>query len=333
MPYVSVVIPAYNRQRTIEKSLKAVKDSSYQDYELIVVDCGSQDETCSIAKEYADRVIELHGKPSKSNARTSGIRVAKGEIIVNIDSDVIIRPDTLARIASFFSIHQEVDALTGLLSKEHPNSNFFSQYKNLYMHYIFRRLPERVTFLYGSIHAVRRGTAQPYDAGFKVADDTALGQKLFSYGKKIAFLKDLEVVHLKRYNLFSFIKNDFQVPYDWAKIFLKYRGWRQLGRNKTGFAHSSKRQLLSVILAPTIFLTILLASFDHSFIPLVLPLIFIWFFINFGFLAYLTRERNPFFGLLASFVTFLDNIVMASGILCGFAAHLMQNVKRNFLKR
>jgi len=52
--------------------------------------------------------------------------------------------------------HPDCAALTGLLSKEHPNAGFFSQYKNLYMHYIFKKMSERVTFMYGSINAFRK---------------------------------------------------------------------------------------------------------------------------------------------------------------------------------
>jgi len=328
MPYMSVIVPAYNNQDTMEKCLKAIRESTYQDYEVIVVDCGSQDATCSIAKKYADKLIESPTKFDRSHARTAGIAAANGQIIVNIDSDIVIRPDTLTEINNYFSKHREIDALTGLLSKEHPNHNFFSQYKNLYMHYIFRKLPEKVTFLYGSIYAIRDETAHIYASDIKIADDTALGQKLVSCGKKIAFLRDLEVIHLKKYTLLSFVKNDFQIPFDWAKIFLKYKGWKQLGRNKIGYAHSPKEQLVSVVLAPAIFLLFLVALFGYASIKLLLFPILVWAVLNFPFFMYLTKERGLIFGLLGFFVTFLDNIIMAIGILCGFATTFMSRFRR-----
>lgn len=328
MPHLSVVVPAYNAEDSIEECLKAIRQSIYKDYELIIVDCGSKDATLSIAKKYADKVIELHKGPGRSQARTAGIRASRGDIIVNIDSDIVIRQDALTKIDNWFSKHQETDALTGLLSKEHPNTNFFSQYKNLYMHYIFRRLPEKITFLYGSIHALRREASRLYDSDVKVADDTALGQRLISQGKRIAFLKGLEVVHFKRHNLFSFIKNDFQIPFDWAKIFLKYKGWKQLGRYKTGYAHSPKEQLASVVLAPLILLLGLAILFGYSLIPLIIFLILMWLLLNLRFLIYLAKERGLSFGLLAIFVTFLDNIIMAIGILCGFAAFFIPNIRK-----
>jgi len=328
MPDMSVIVPAYNSKNTIEKCLSALKESTYQDYELILVDCGNEDVTCSLAKKFTDKVIKLEGKYGRSQVRATGVQAASGKIIVNIDSDVVIKPDTLTKIDNYFSHHPGVDALTGLLSKEHPSTNFFSQYKNLYMHYIFRRLPEKVTFLYGSIYAIRDETARIYASDIKLGEDTALGQKLVSCGKKIAFLRDLEVIHLKKYTLLSFVKNDFQIPFYWAKIFLKYKGWKQLGRNKTGYAHSPKEQLVSVVLAPAIFLLFLVALFGYASITFLLPFILGWVVLNFHFLMYLTKERGLIFGLLGFFVTFLDNIIMAMGILCGFATTFMSRFRR-----
>jgi len=324
---MSVIVPAYNSQDTIEKCLRAIKKSTYRDYEVVVVNCGNQNEISSIANKYADKVIKQQGI-ERSHTRTTGIKAASGEIIVNIDSDVIIKPDTLTKIDDYFSHHPGVDALTGLLSKEHPNPDFFSQYKNLYMHYIFRKLPEKVTFLYGSIYAIRDETAHIYASDIKIADDTALGQKLVSCGKKIAFLRDLEVIHLKKYTLLSFVKNDFQIPFDWAKIFLKYKGWKQLGRNKTGYAHSPKEQLISVVLAPAIFLVLLGTLFGYASIPVLLFSILAWLVLNFHFLAFLMTERGPIFGISAVFITFIDNMVMAMGILCGFATTFMWGLKK-----
>lgn len=319
MPHLSIIIPTYNNQVTIEKCLQGIRESLYKDYEVVVVDCGSKDETPLIAQKYADKTLQLQDKKYRNHARSAGAEASDGKIIVNVDSDVIIKPDTLIKIHDYFLRHPDVDALTGLLSKDSPNRDFFSQYKNLYMHYIFKKLPERVTFLYGSIHAIRRGAIQTYRNDIRIADDTALGQQLVSNGKHIVFLNDLEVTHLKKYNLFSFINNDFQIPFDWAKIFLRFQGWRQLGKNKTGFAHSPKEQILSIILAPTI-LMLLLSMFNYIPLFLVLFIFFIWVSLNYNFLSYLKKEKGLVFLIFSFFVTFLDNLIMAAGILCGFLA-------------
>jgi len=146
-------------------------------------------------------------------ARNAGIETAQGDIIVLTDSDNVLMPDTLQRIEAFFSANSHISALTGLISKEHPNKDFFSQYKNLYMNYVFNKLPERVTFLHGSICAIRRNFVPFGDPQIKT-DDAERGQKLYNSGKEIAFLNTLEVIHLKKYNFLSLFRNDFLVPFD-----------------------------------------------------------------------------------------------------------------------
>jgi len=56
---LSVVVPAFNCQSTIEDCLVSIRQSTYQDYELIVADDGSRDRTAAIAKKYADKVVAL----------------------------------------------------------------------------------------------------------------------------------------------------------------------------------------------------------------------------------------------------------------------------------
>jgi glycosyltransferase involved in cell wall biosynthesis len=328
---MSVIVPVYNREAVIEKCLKGIRASVHKDYELIVVDCASTDKTLSIAKSYADILISLQDKAERFQARSRGVADSKGEIIVNIDSDVLIRPDTLALIDEYFSENPYIGALTGCLAKDSHCPCFFSQYKNLYMHYIFKRLPREVTFLYGSIYAFRRTVWQDYDSYVKIADDTALGQQFVSRGIKISFLKELEVVHLKKYNLGSFISNDFLVPFDWAGIFLKSNGWKQLGRNKTGFAHASKGQLVSVVLAPVIFILLSAGMLANSYLYTGLLMVLAWFFLNLRFFKFIAQEKGFIFAASAVFITFLDNLIMLSGIICGLFSYLI--TRQLFAKR
>jgi len=188
------------------------------------------------------------------------------------------------------------------------------------MHYVFSRLPDRVSFLYGSIYAIRRREIEKIDSSVKLADDTELGQKLFLKGKQIAFLRGLEVAHLKRYALFSFFANDFQIPFDWARIFVRNRAWQQLGRNKTGFAHSSKSQIASVVFAPFMLLTLPLV---FEGVGAVFGLLFLlWIALNFKFISFLGSEKGFAFGFIAFWVTLTDNLVMAAGISFGILAEL-----------
>ena len=318
MPNLSIVIPCFNSQATLADCLTAVRASVYKDFEIIVVDDHSSDQTVRIAKGFTDKIIQLDKNKGSGHARKAGMQLCTSDIICFIDSDIMIKPDTLSTIIDFLNQHPSIDAVTGLLTKDSPHQNYFSQYKNLYMHYIFTLLPEKVTFLFGSICAIRKDLYLPNNTDLRYTPDTESGQQLFASGKTIAFLKDLEVTHLKRYTALTLLKNDFRIPFSWAKLFIRFNGWQQLGKNKTGFAHASQKQLASVMI---VYPLICLAGAGFFFNPLnILPcfLLVIWLVLNTSFFRFLFRERGVVFLLASIGITFLDHLVMMIGIICGF---------------
>jgi len=329
MSFLSIIVPTYNSQHSIEGCLKSIRNSLYKDYELIIVDDGSSDQTVALAQPYADRIVKLAENSGWAAARQAGINAARGSIVVNVDSDILIRSDTLLKIKNYFDGHKNVDALTGMLSRECPARGFFSQYKNLYMHYIFRRLPPSVTFVYGSIYAAKKEALADLRPFVKIADDTAFGQQLVLYGRSIAFLPDLEVVHLKRYSLFSFVRNDFRIPFDWARLFIRYKGWKEMLQRKAGFAHASNGQIASVSLAPLIlYLACLAVATKTAFAQTaLLTTLFIWFLLNFSFIVFLGKEKGGIFAVQSGVVTFFDQLVMGAGIFCGFFSYSFLNRK------
>lgn len=311
--FISILVCSHNNAPLLEQCLYAIRQSILSNYELIVVDDCSIDNSAEIAYKYADTVKKFTTHRGRSAARNQAYQVSCGDILVFIDADVIIFPDALNNILQHFCDNPEISALTGMLSKDHYNENFFSVYKNLYMHYIFSKLPDQVTFLYGSIHAIKRNAFLPFGDVAAIADDTALGQQLYTNGKKISFLKHLEVIHLKHYTMKQFFQNDYEIPFDMAKIFIRFKGWQQLGKNNTGFIHSSRSQLISVAISYNI---LLLLSF--KFILPAIILFAIWFLLNWHFLAFLYREKGVSFLLAALPITLTDHLTMATGIISGF---------------
>lgn len=90
MAVVSVVVPTRNSARTLAACLGSIRSQQAVEIELIVVDNGSIDETATIAKRYADRVVD-HG-PERSAQRNYGASLARGPYLLFIDSDMILDP-------------------------------------------------------------------------------------------------------------------------------------------------------------------------------------------------------------------------------------------------
>ncbi len=210
---ISVIIPTYNGAATLRLCLEAVFRSEYPDYEVIVVDDCSTDATSQIAAKFPCRVICHDVNRGAAIAKNTGAGAALGDVVFFIDSDVLIRPDTLSIVAEDLQ-DPAVHAVVGLLDKDMPYPEFASQFKNLWMHYTYARLPEFVGVFYTSAAAARKpvfqalGGFDPHYTGPSVTEDIELGMRLLSAGYRVRLDKRLQVVHLKRYSLGSLLLTD-----------------------------------------------------------------------------------------------------------------------------
>jgi len=98
-PTVSVIIPTYNRAHLVSRAVRSVLDQTYQDFELVVVDDASTDNTEKVVKGFNDdRIRYFHHSENRggSAARNTGIEAAKGEFIAFLDDDDEWLPPHLA---------------------------------------------------------------------------------------------------------------------------------------------------------------------------------------------------------------------------------------------
>lgn len=107
-PLVSVVIPTYNRAHMLKDAIDSVLAQTYPNFELLVVDDGSTDDTQALLESYGRRIIAIHqSNKGVSAARNRGIRSASGELIAFLDSDDYWRPEKLAVQLDFFMTRPE----------------------------------------------------------------------------------------------------------------------------------------------------------------------------------------------------------------------------------
>src|SRR3954447_21595086 len=119
-PKVAVLIPAYNEEKVIERTVRAALNSNYPNLRVVVIDDGSKDRTLEVArnafrKEAAAGKVLILGKKNagKAEALNYGIEhIGEAELFVGIDADTIIAPDAIARLVPHF-INPEVGAIAG----------------------------------------------------------------------------------------------------------------------------------------------------------------------------------------------------------------------------
>ena len=97
MPLISVVIPVYNGEKTILETIESVLNQTFQDFELIVIDDGSTDQTAEIINRIQDSRIKIfsYSNAGLSASRNRGIAKARGEYISFIDADDLWTADKL----------------------------------------------------------------------------------------------------------------------------------------------------------------------------------------------------------------------------------------------
>jgi glycosyltransferase involved in cell wall biosynthesis len=110
MPAISVIIPLYNTEAFIKNCLDSLIAQTFTDFEAIIVDDGSTDESARIAASYAssDSRFKLIGQPNKglSEARNTGLKIFRGDYVTFIDSDDCVTPNYLETLFFIAQLHQ-----------------------------------------------------------------------------------------------------------------------------------------------------------------------------------------------------------------------------------
>lgn len=105
---VSVIMPAYNAERTLAEAIESVLAQEFRKFELIIVDDGSSDSTATIIERYARsdaRIVILTNAPNQgiSRSRNRALGVARGEYVACLDSDDVAEPSRLEQQLAFMS--------------------------------------------------------------------------------------------------------------------------------------------------------------------------------------------------------------------------------------
>ena len=115
MPPISIIIPAYNAAPRLSYTLYSVQAQTFQDWEAIIIDDGSQDATLDIAREFCtqDTRFRLISQPNSgvSTARNAGIDAARGEFIAFLDADDLWEKTAVEQFLTMFADRPDVDIL------------------------------------------------------------------------------------------------------------------------------------------------------------------------------------------------------------------------------
>jgi glycosyltransferase involved in cell wall biosynthesis len=225
-PRISVVLPVHDGARTLERALSALFASSFQDFELIVIDDASTDGSAAIAERFPARVLRSPARAGAFACRNRGGDGARGDILLFLDADVVVQADTLAQVERRFR-DPGMACLIGLYALEHPNDDLASVYKNTWIRFSYLSAADRVDWFFTAIGALRRDVwmrSKRFGEAFNTrygGGDIDFGRSLAGDGVSIVLDKDLAVVHQKRFGLAGLLANDFRRAFGWSRLSLR----------------------------------------------------------------------------------------------------------------
>jgi len=197
-PKISIIIPSYNSESTIEGCIKSITSQDYpkNQFEIIIVDDGSNDKTYECAKKMgADVVITLNHCGS-SAARIEGVKIAKGKILAFLDSDCEAQEGWLKTIEKELEIEKVITGSIGNGNKQSLISwtEYFLNFSGFNEHNSRTEFPLPA----GGNFAIRKEIYEQ-TGGFQVVSssfDTLFGGMLRNSGIRCIFIPQMKINHL-----------------------------------------------------------------------------------------------------------------------------------------
>ncbi len=115
-PKVTAFVPVYNRERFVGKAIESLLAQTFSDFELLLIDDGSTDDSLRVMRSYGDPRIRIERNPRNLGVpvtRNEGLRLARGEYIALLDSDDYAYPDRFERQVAFLDRHPDFAEIGG----------------------------------------------------------------------------------------------------------------------------------------------------------------------------------------------------------------------------
>ena len=231
-PSVSVVMPLYNAQATIDACLAPLLDmlARGEVSELIVVDDGSTDSSVRQVERHPQiRLVRSTARGGPGAARNLGAAQAHGEYLWFVDSDVLLAPDA-ARVLTQLLATERPQAAIGSYDDAPGASNFLSQYKNLVHAYYHHRGRRTASTFWSGCGAIQRELflrLGGFDADrypYPSIEDIELGYRVITDGGAIVLEPALQGKHLKEWRLGNLLHTEvFRRAIPWATLMLERR--------------------------------------------------------------------------------------------------------------
>lgn len=232
---VSIIIPAYNAEKTIAKTLQACLEQDYPGrWEIIVVDDGSTDGTAKEVKRYPARYI-YQDNAGPASARNRGWKEARGEVVCFTDSDCVPLRGWLSKLLRNYQ-EGTIGAVGGSYGIANPeNLLAYCIQEEIFVRH--SAMPRETRFLGSYNLSVKKSVLEDvggFQERYKKAsgEDNDLSYKILKRGYKIVFDKEALVAHYHRESLWRYLKDQYTHGF-WRAVLYREHPDMSLGDDYT----------------------------------------------------------------------------------------------------
>jgi hypothetical protein len=308
-PLVSVIIPNYNRERSIALCLESLRAQTYPRIEIVVVDDHSTDASPRIAADLGLTVLTTPVNSGPPVARNIGVAYSRGEVLFFLDSDVALAPDAVAEAVRALGADPRVGALSGLLGPEPLlRQRRIQEYRAMQLHcWFYRHEGETVGHaIHTALFAVRRAVYDeigPLNPELRHHDGGEYGHRLAAAGYRVC--ATAAVTGRK--------DSDSTLGIVLSKVFKRAREHARERWPGAPLAGASGRVLASALTVAAVPLVGLVALAGPAGLLAPLALLAGAVALDAGTFRFVLGRRGPGFGLYFTGVQLLFNVVSAVG--------------------
>ena len=267
MMKISVVIPVYNEDKRIRKTLDAIYGNSEQPYEVIVVDGCSTDKTKTIIKRYYPQaIIVTNQRKNAAAGRNIGIKKAKGSVIAFTDGDCIVDKDWLKQIRIAFE-NNDIDGVGGKVLNATPENHYEEYWGNLAWNIIMNFPDEGYEVTKQTLNDafVTANCAYSRKLLYEIkgfnnyfannAEDVDLCWRALKYGAKLRYAPSIIIYAHNVTSIYGIAKKSFRNGVSSSKLQKVYGKkinydpniYKMLGKNIIGFIRNEKDANLNCV--------------------------------------------------------------------------------------
>lgn len=308
---ISIIIPAYNAEKTLGMAIGSIYKNNFKDFEVIVVDDGSTDNTSELVKNYPLRYIRLEKNMGAAFARNRGVELARGDILLFFDADVEAEEGLLQNIDEQFK-SSAYDVISGAFAKEPKIDNIFLLFISTLSNYNFSKADFALSTHLVAIRKKAFNQLRGFNEKFKGAtvEDFDFYQRLIADGYKCKLDMRMEVYHNHKFTFYTFFRRMFRFGLLKTPLILEYNKYPNIRKQKRRYLVNGEYLFSYVLILLLLPVSILTLYMKHN--ALILIWLVAYIFIKFNYLSSLRRKH-----VLMLMLSLINDSVVLSGCLLG----------------